>query len=100
MGGGRCGPQVRMRSHIMCMNCDLCRFRLESIVCLFVVAVRDEAAVRAALATDHACLKAWMALGVGGESVCTVEICCFLGQRKKLKQSFVWTFCERLHTLT
>ena len=28
---------------------------------------RDEVAVRAALATDHACLKAWMALQVGGK---------------------------------
>ncbi len=28
---------------------------------------RDEAAVRAALATDHACLQAWMALQVGGK---------------------------------
>jgi hypothetical protein len=59
---------------ILCMNYDFCRFGLGSMVCVFVVAivagvaVRDEAAVRAALATDHACLKAWMALGVGGES--------------------------------
>ena len=28
---------------------------------------RDEAAVRAALTTDHACLQAWMALQVGGK---------------------------------
>ena len=75
---------------ILCMNYDFCRFRLESIACLFVaVAVRDEAAVRAALATDHACLKAWMALGVGGESPQSKVAASSIGPRKKLRQSFV-----------